>query len=274
MTYLLALVILGVLGDGPDPAEIIKKSIEAGEANQKIARNYTYVEREEERDLNSDGSLKKTESHTYEVTLLEGEPYSRLIQKDDKPLSPKEEKKEQEKLDKSIREHDKETPEQRAKRRAKFEKEQEDERKFLREMTSAFDFRMLGDETIDGRAVWVIECIPRPGFKPTMKHGDILAKVRGKLWIDKEGYDWVKGEIEVIDTLSFGLALLRVHKGTQIKFEETRVNDEVWLPKRFFLGGSVRVAYVKGMKGEDISTYRDYKKFQVETKVITEDPRP
>jgi hypothetical protein len=263
MSFLLILALLSF----DDPLEIVKKSVEANERNWKVARNYTYTEREEERDLNSDGSVKKTESHTYEVTMQEGEPYYRTILKDDKPLPPKEEKKEQEKLDKSIRERENETPEQRAKRIAKYEKEREESRKFLREVTDAYDFKLEGEETIDGRATWVIRCTPRAGFQPTLKDAKILPKLQGKLWIDKEEYQWAKAEIDVIDTLSFGLALFRVHKGAAIRFEATRVNDEVWLPKRTFVGGSARIAYLKNVSAEDESTFRDYKKFQVESKV-------
>src|SRR5258706_15731031 len=100
LVALLAIVVPGgVVWDGPDASDalaIIKKAVEANERNWKIARNYTFTEREEERDLQSDGRVKKTESHTYEVTMQEGEPYYRLILKDDKPLPPKDEKKEQE----------------------------------------------------------------------------------------------------------------------------------------------------------------------------------
>ncbi len=265
MILLLALVAL----QEPNPVEIIRQAVEAGERNWKMARNYAFVEREEERELSSDGSRKKTESHTYDVTILEGEPYYRLIQKDDQPLPPKDEKKEQEKLDKSIREREKETPAERQKRLAKYEKNREEGRKFLREVTEAYDFKIEGEESIAGRPAWVIAATPRPGFKPTLRDAHILPKLRGKLWIDKEEYQWAKAEIEVIDTISFGLALIRIHKGSDLKFEAVRVNDEVWLPKRSFVRGSARLAYFKHLIGEDETTYRDYKKFQVESKIIT-----
>jgi hypothetical protein len=209
------------------------------------------------------------QTHTYEVTMQEGEPYYRLIQKDDQPLPPKDEKKQQEKLDKSIREREKETPEQRAKRLAKYEKDREESSKFLKEITGAFDFRLTGEENLECRPTWIVEGTPRPGFKPTLKHADVLTKLRGKLWIDEEEYQWAKAEVEVIETLSFCLALIRIHKGAKLTFEATRVNDEVWLPKRTYVGGSMRLAYFKNEKGEDITTYRDYKKFQVESKIVT-----
>ena len=253
-----------------DPLDIVKKSVEANERNWKISRNYTFTEREEECELGSDGSRKKVESHTYEVTMLEGEPYYRMVQKDDQPLPPKEEKKEQEKLDKSIREREKETPEQRAKRLEKYDKEREESRKFLREVTDAFTFKLVGEELLEQRPMWVVEGTPRADFKGKLREAKaILPKIRGRLWIDQQDMVWARGELEVIDTISFGLALIRIHKGAILKFENTRVNEEVWLPKRELLHGSARLAYVKQIAGEEESTYRDYKKFAVESKITT-----
>jgi hypothetical protein len=253
----------------PDPLEIIKKAVEANERNWKVARNYTWTERNEERQLDSQGGVKKTEVNTYEVTLQEGEPYYRLVQKNDRPLPPKDEKKEQEKLEKSIRERESETPEQRANRLAKYEKDRQEGRQFLREVTDAYHFTLQGEETIDGRATWVIAAEPRPGFQPQMKDARILPKLRGKLWIDELEYQWAKAEIEVIDTISFGLSLVRIHQGSHVKFEATRVNDEVWLPKTTYVAGSARIAYLKNERAEDTTAYRDYKKFQVESRVLT-----
>jgi hypothetical protein len=252
----------------PDPAEIIRKAVDAAERNAKIARNYTYTERDEDREMKADGSLKKSESETFDVLQMHGSMYTRLIQKNDKPLPPKDERKEQEKMDKFAREREEESPEKRRKRRAKEEEERAEERKFMREITDAYTFTVLPDVTIDGRATWVIDCVPKPGFKPTLKNANILPKVKGRLWVDQREYHFVKAEIEVIDTLSFGLSLVRIHKGTNMVFEDTRVNDEVWLPKRFFVRGSARLAYFKVINGEEEDVYRDYKKFQVESKVI------
>jgi hypothetical protein len=159
--------------------------------------------------------------------------------------------------------------EQRAKRLAKYEKEREESRKFLREVTDAYNFHMEGEENLEGRPMWVISAEPRPGFQPQLKDARILPKLHGKLWIDRQEYQWAKVEIEVLDTLSFGLSLLRIHQGAKVKFEATRVNDEVWLPKITYVAGSARIAFVKNERAEETTTYRDYKKFHVESKVIS-----
>lgn len=249
----------------PDAREIIRQATERYEVARKAARLYTYVEREEEREMDDKGKVKSVESHTWDVTPLEGRTYRRLIAKNDKPLSAVDEQKEKERLEK----HKNDDAETRAKRQERLAKEREDRRKFFLEIQDAYSFRRLADETLDGRAMYVLEGTPRAGFRPKTREASILPKLHGKLWIDKEELAWVKAEIEVTDTISFGLFLLRVNKGTHMNFVSTRVNDEVWLPKSSFLQGSLRLALLKKYNGVVETTWRDYKKFQTETKITT-----
>ena len=53
--------------------------------------------------------------------------------------------------------------------------------------------------------------------------------------------------------------------------ENARVNNEVWLPKRAHIKGSVRIALVKVMRGEIVYTFSDYKKFQADSRVVTQE---
>src|ERR1022692_3946255 len=79
----------------------------------------------------------------------------------------------------------------------------------------------------------------------------------------------MKKELEkCIDTLSFGLVLARLHKGSRIVIEQTRVNDEVWLPQRVAAKVDARVALLKEFNIEHDVTYRDYKKFRADKKVV------
>jgi len=48
-----------------------------------------------------------------------------------------------------------------------------------------------------------------------------------------------------------------------------RVNDEVWLPKREFVRGAGRVGLLKKVAMEQELTWSDYRKFHVESKVVS-----
>src|SRR5260370_35486667 len=95
---IVALLALPLLGQ--DPAGIVRRSVERDASNYERIRDYTFIERNEVHDFGRDGKTKSTEIETYEISILRGRPYGRLIEKNDKPLSPKDERKEQENLDK------------------------------------------------------------------------------------------------------------------------------------------------------------------------------
>lgn len=251
-----------------DPKEIIRRSVEIDHRTIERARNYTCQQREVMKHVDSHGAVKSTEIKTWDITVLYGELYSRLIQKDDKPLSEKDEKKEEEKIDKFIAKRKNESEGDRQKRMAREKKEREENRAFLRDVANAYDFRIAGEEAVDGRPAWVLEATPRKDFHPTQPHADILPKIKGKIWIDKQEYYWVKAEAEATDTISFGWFLARVHKGSHFSFEQRRLNNEVWLLKRFYLNAGMRLFLFKneGIEQEDI--FSNYKKFTTGTKIL------
>jgi hypothetical protein len=236
--------------------------------NDKRLRDYTYIERDEEHKLDGKGQVKSTEMKTYEVMELYGEQVQRLIEKDDKPLDAKNAAKEEEKIQKIVDKRKNESEKEREKRRQKEERDEEEGRQFVREVADAYTFRLVGTESLGGRDAWVIDAEPRPGYEPHMKYANLLPKFHGRVWIDKDETQWAKMDIECLDTVSLGLFLARFHKGSRIMVEQTRINDEVWLPKHVTLKVDVRLALLKEFKVEQEQTFRDYKKFRATAKII------
>ena len=243
---------------------VAEKDIE----NDKRLRDYTYVERDEEHKLDGKGEVKSTEIKTYDVIEIYGEQVQRLIEKNDKPLDTKDAAKEEEKIQKIIDKRKNESEDARKKREQKEEKEREEGRQFVREVADAYNFHLVGTESLGGREAWVIDGEPRPGYEPHMKDAKYLPKFHGRVWIDKEDAQWAKMDVECIDTVSFGLFLARFHKGSRIVVEQTRVNDEVWLPKHVALKIDVRLALLKEYNVEQEQTFRDYKKFHATAKIV------
>src|SRR5262245_59690083 len=85
-----------------DIRSMVREAADRDIENTKRRRDYTYVRRDEERRLDGNGRVKSTESKTYQITILSGEIVERLIAKDDKPLSEKEARKEDEKIQKIV----------------------------------------------------------------------------------------------------------------------------------------------------------------------------
>jgi len=235
--------------------------------NDKQQRDYTYIERQEEHKLDARGNVAKTEIRTSEVLEIYGEQVEKLISKDDKPLSPREVEKEDEKIQKIIDKRKNESEGDRRKRLEKEEKAREEDRKFVLEVADAFNFRLVGSELVEGRDTWVLDAETRPGFEPKRREAKILSKFRGRVWIDKAEAQWVKLDITAIDTITFGVFLARIHKGTRVVVDMTKVNEEVWLPKYVEFRLDARVALLKNYREDIEQTFRDYKKFRTDSKI-------
>ncbi|HEY4677291.1 MAG TPA: hypothetical protein VIJ01_09025 [Candidatus Angelobacter sp.] len=244
-----------------DPEEIVRRSMEIDRRTLDLARNYTCQQREVIKHLDKNGNVKSTEVKTYDVGFYYGEEYSRLVMKDDKPLDDKEKKKEEEKLEKFLAKLRNESPEERQKRSDKEKKERQEARAYRLDVANAYDFRIVGEEELEGVNTWVIEAIPRKDFKPTQPHADMLKKIKGKMWIDKKEYNWIRVEAEATDTISFGLFLFRIHPGSRFNFQQMHLNNEVWLLRHLYINGGARIALLKNEAIEQEDTFSNYKKF-------------
>jgi hypothetical protein len=251
-----------------DAAGIMRRALAEDSASAALARNYTYIEHQELRTRDG-ATVKVRDSNTYDVTLLEGSPYRRLVAHDGKPLDAKEQAKEEERLRRSIEDRRHETEAQKQQRIADWRRKEEKQHEPLHEIPDAFSLRMAPDENIEGQEDYVIEGTPKPGYKPKTKTAFFLPKVKGRFWITKQGFQAVKIEFETLDTISWGGIVARVSKGTHVRVELTRVNNEVWLPKRILVAGSARVMLVKGYTGELDLTYSGFKKFTVDSRVVS-----
>jgi hypothetical protein len=247
--------------------DMIRQAADKDMENDKRARDYTYIEREEKRTLDGSGRVKSTDVETHEVMVLYGEPVERLIGKDDKPLSAKDAAKEDQRIQKLMDKRKNESAEDRRKRDEKEEKEREEGRAFVRQVADAYNFRLVGLEDIEGRPTYVIDADPRPGYEPHGRGAKFLPDFRFRVWVDRAENEWVKMDIQCIHTASVGLFLVRV-QGSNIQIEQTHVNNEVWLPQHVALKLDARIALFKGLNEEDDVTFRDYRKFRTDTKIL------
>lgn len=258
-----------VLADG-DAREIIRRAVAAEGRNWKSARNYGFSERVDARRFDSQGRLKSRDVKIYDVMLLEGSPYRRLAGRDDLPLPPGDETKEKERFLQSSADRRNETAAQRALRVAEYESRPDWQREAWHELPEAFDFRLTGEEKPDGNSPYVIEATPRQEYKPRSRTAKTLLHLRGKLWVDKQDYRLVKAEVEVIDTIWVGLFLVRLARGSRAAFEQTRVNDDVWLPQRVQVFLSARLGLLKVLHIEQEMIYSKCREFQTGSLVISQ----
>jgi hypothetical protein len=251
-----------------DAREIIRHAVAADERNWRIARNYTFLQRVELRRLDAQGRVKLSEVQTYDVTLQEGTPYRQLVQRDDRPLAPAEEKREQESLAKSIAERRQETEAERAKRVSASERRPVWQREAWHELAEAFEFRLVGEGSLDGHSIFLIEAMPRQGYQPRSSTAKLFRSLKCRFWVDQQDHQIVKVEAEVIDTMSVGLFLVRVAKGSRATLELTCVSDGVWLPDRLQVFASARLGLLQVLHIEQRVHYSRYSSVPADARTI------
>ena len=270
MRLLWTTIALLSVASAQNATDIVRRSVERDAVNFQRFRNYTFQESTLETRYDRRGGVRSAKRETVEILMLAGRPYTRLIARDGTPLAAKEERKEQEKLDKELAKRLKDP----AKQLAEFEKERAGDRRFFQEIPDAFDLTLLGEEKIDGLAVWKIRAEPRSGYKPREKRANVFQKVRATLWIDQAEYQWVKADVEVIETISWGLFVLRIPPGATVSFSQTRVNDEVWLPRAARIRADARLGLLKTFRVGFEAAYSNYRKFQSESQVVSAEEAP
>ena len=160
---------------------------------------------------------------------------------------------------------------ERERRLAKYREERRKSRAFLNQIPNAFDFRMAGETVLGGRAAWVLEATPRPDFHGRDAREKMLNKFKGRFYIAKSEPALLKLEAEAIDTVSFGLVLARLEKGARFTMEKTKVNGELWMPVRMKVDFDARLALFKKMKVDLQIDYTNFRKFQSESRVLSQE---
>ncbi|MCE5310806.1 MAG: hypothetical protein LLG20_24460 [Acidobacteriales bacterium] len=259
---------------GQDARQIVRMAIERFNHSTSVGRQYGFFELDVQRQFDDEGKLKSTRSRTFDITTEEDSPYRRLVARDGKPLNVSENANEMAKFHYDIEQRRRETPSQRAKRMAEWEKRQDRQRKFLREIPEAFEFTVLRVQRLDGRNTWVIRAQPKPDYHPTNTEGRVLSKLAGTFWIDKADLHCVRLEAQSVETITFGWLLVRVSKGASLRIAQTRVNGEVWFPKHVFASYRARIGLIKLIAGENEYSYSNYRKLQAGSRSEAGVPAP
>jgi hypothetical protein len=233
--------------------EIIQRSAQEIIADWNQAPDYSFVERDVESRHGSRASVK-----TYEVLQIDGSPYERLMAVGDRSLPAAEQAEEDRKLRNEIQKRQLESQQEHTKRVEKYLKERRQDRAMLNGMVEVFDFRLVGEETMEGRDCWVFDANPKPDYQPPNRELKVLAGMRGRLWIDQPTGQWVRVEAKVFQTVSLYGFVAKVRPGTRFLFEQEPVAGSLWLPKHFSTQVSASVFGFINEDSTDDESYSNY----------------
>jgi len=233
-----------------DAATIIKKSVEANDRDWAAAPQFD----DSERDIDKNGD------RTYEVTMLFGSPYQRLIALNGHDLSPAKQKDEQRKYEQAVSDRQNESSDKRSQRIAKYEADRKRDYTLIQQMIVAFDFSLLSEETLTDRQVYVLKATPKVGYRPPNRDSAVLTGMEGTLWIDRDTYQWVKVQAHVVHPVKIEGFLAVVEPGTQFEVEKVPVSGDIWLTKHFSMKSNARVLLLFPHRGQEDDSFFNYHK--------------
>lgn len=246
----------------PNIQQLVQRSEQAIAADWSHAPEYSYIERDVESKRDSRPTVK-----TYQVLMLDGSPYSRLIAVDDKALPAAQQAEEVRKLQYEIQERQEESERARQKRIDKYLKERLQDSALLKGMLGAFDFRLVGQQTVDGHECWVLDATPKHGYEATSRETKVLKGMRGRMWVDEDSGQWVKVQAEVVRPVSLYGFFAKVRPGTRFVLEQEPVAPHLWLPKHF----NTRVsASALGFFNEDSVDDETYSKYEPMSQTLSQ----
>ena len=255
--------------DGLRFKSLVQRVAQNEKRNRLLEMSYVYEVTRQKISLGKNSQVLESESHTFEVTPLEEGDYRRLVKKDGKPLSEKEARNEQEKLDQSIRKHSSLSKSEREKLAKKRNERRHKEEQLWDEGLKAFDLALSGEEILEGRKTLIFSVTPRADYVPKDSDLKILKIIKGIIWVDESEAQIHRAEIEFIEDFKLGAGFLaKVNRGSTLKVWQRKVNDEAWFPYHSEVVANGRVLVFKGFNLKFVSDFANYRKFETQVNIV------
>ena len=207
--------------------DIVQRGAAAMHSDWLAFPGFSFAERDEEI------SKGATTVRTYRVFMIEGTDYYMQIAFNDKPWTKDQLVQEHDKLLQELDRRRHESNKERKKRFDRYWKERNQVGILLEQYVKAIDFRLSGEEIINGHSACVLDGKSRPGYRPPNREARVLAGLRGRLWVDEHDFHWLKAEGEVLKPVSILGIVARVLPGTHMELQMVPVKPSVWLWSRF-----------------------------------------
>ena len=256
----------------------LMRDVEANERKaETVEKDYIYHSVETEVEKSGNGQTKKTTISEFDHYWTNGVPVRRLVRKNGKDLSAEELAHEDERIDKEVekaREH-------RAQGDAKGKEtdargEEEITLSRLLELGAFTNPRRV---QLNGRDAIAVDYAGDPKAKTRNRAEEVIRDIVGTAWVDEQDHVLARVEGHFANSFKVGAGLvMSIQKDTRFEMQQTKVNDEVWLPASFSGEGAARALLFFSFNGSIRAVQSDYRKFRTTSKVLpratSPDPPP
>ncbi|MEO6802249.1 MAG: hypothetical protein ABI197_03280 [Granulicella sp.] len=253
----------------PDIPAMMHQVEEHQKTSEKLVKDYLYHSFAVQQSEDDHGGIKKTETYDVDIFYVAGVRIERLIRKNGKDLTPDQQKKESERIDKKI-----------AKAKEKSESGSEENgvvtvSRFLELGSFSNPHRI----TMDGRDTIAVDFTGNPQAKTRNRLEGAIRDMEGTVWVDEQDRSLRKLQGHFVNAFKVGGGLLAdIKKDSRFDAEWTKINGEVWLPASASGYGSIRVLLLFNFHGSLRVTNSNYRKFKATSTILPvtgiEEPPP
>ena len=236
-------------------------------AAEAVQKNYMYRSSEVAQETDGHGGVKKTMRREMEIFYVNGVMVRRTVAKDGKPLSTDEMKKESERIDKDAAKA--------RERRDKADAAGKETDPRGHEVVTVARILELGTFTnprrvrIEGRDTIAVDYAGDPRAKTRNRMEDVIRDMVGTVWVDEQDKMLVRSEGRFVNAFKIGGGLLvNIQKGTSFRFEQRKVNGEVWLPAKIDAQGAARAMLFFSFNGNVHVVDSEYRKFKATSTIL------
>ena len=263
--------------EASDVSTVLREVSRNQDAVEKRFTEYSFLQKETEREIDGQGVVKKETVKVFEVfPIAHRGPILKLISENGVPLSgdraAKEDKRVEEEFLKAERDRDKDTQrheklraERQRKRAANNSQQDENDDVEISQFFRNCEFVSPRHERFQDRDTIVFDFRARPGFKPSTRQESLISKLVGVVWIDPVDKQVIRLEARLAEGFKMGGGLLvSLRPGAALVMEQTRMNEGIWLPRFVQINLSVKVLLFGGGDMNKTIEWSNYKHFSAD----------
>jgi hypothetical protein len=244
----------------PDISTMMHQVEEHQKASEALAKDYLYHSFATEQAEDGHGGVKKTETEDADIFYVAGVRIERLTKKNGIELSPGEQEKESQRIDKEI-----------AKAKQKQGKPSDDERDIIT-VSRFLELGSFGNArrvVLNGRETIAVDFTGNPKAKINNRFEGAIREMEGTVWVDEQDRSLRKLQGHFVNAFKVGGGLLAdIRKDSSFEAEWTKVNGEVWLPASASGQGAVRVLLLLNFHGSLRVVASNYRKFKATATIL------
>ncbi len=217
----------------PNPEQLRQRAIETFQKTQEQRERYLCDQALETQELDSKGSVKKTDSKQREIFFVNGYEIAKDVSENGKPISAGDAKKQDERLGKEIEKYSKAGPRL---------DQSKDGSISVRDVLRLMRFNNEKREFVNGRPIVYFDVAADDTKKTADIAQRVLAAMEGNIHIDEKTGVPVDVSVHGVRDVKVGGGLVaNVHKGFLLHVQITQRPDGVWLLDRADGSGDARV---------------------------------